>query len=419
MKTKLLLIFLFLAAAIKSQPSEFTLINAGSSENIFSFTQDDNGIIWAGGWREIIKIQGDQTESFSIPTNFPVYSLDCDAQNNLWIATQDTGLIKFDGVNWIYFNMREIVTRTQQFNNANYVRVDDNNNVWVGCVGGLARYDGANWVVYDDLNSPLQFWPDIKSIKFDGQHNLWFSNYYGAGRFNEGNWFLWNTLPAPPFQYLSTVAIGKDGTIWFGDELGLFTVKLVNDTTWLLYDDIKISPSSTYQFDIDNKNIKWFARFFLSTNDPKITAFNDTTHIGLVIPFDEVQNSTVNSVYVDKLNNKWFGFNNGYIVKYTGDFPTGIEDEFEITPNQFSLSQNYPNPFNPTTTIKFTILDLRFTILKVYDVLGNEIATLINEEKPAGSYEVEFDAFSLSSGIYFYRLKSGSYIETKKMIVLK
>lgn len=113
MKTKLLLIFLFVAAAIKSQPSEFTLINSGST-NIFSFTQDNNGIIWAGGWGEIIKIQGDQTESFSIPTNYPVYSLDCDAQNNLWIATQDTGLIKFDGVNWIYFNMREIVTRIQQ-----------------------------------------------------------------------------------------------------------------------------------------------------------------------------------------------------------------------------------------------------------------------------------------------------------------
>ena len=90
MKTKLLLIFLFVAAAIKSQPSEFTLINSGSSGKIFSFIQDDNGIIWAGGWGEIIKIQGDQTESFSIPTNFPIYSLDCDAQNILWIATLDT-----------------------------------------------------------------------------------------------------------------------------------------------------------------------------------------------------------------------------------------------------------------------------------------------------------------------------------------
>ena len=85
----------------------------------------------------------------------------------------------------------------------------------------------------------------------------------------------------------------------------------------------------------------------------------------------------------------------------------------------YSLEQNYPNPFNPTTTIRFTISDLRFTILKVYDVLGNEVATLVNEEKPAGTYEVEFTAIDLPSGIYFYRLQASNFIKTKKMILLK
>jgi hypothetical protein len=89
------------------------------------------------------------------------------------------------------------------------------------------------------------------------------------------------------------------------------------------------------------------------------------------------------------------------------------------TPQTIYLSKNYPNPFNPSTTIKFTISDLQFTTLKVYDLLGREIATLVNEEKPAGSYEVGFNGTGLPSGIYFYQLRAGNFSETKKMVLLK
>jgi len=106
-------------------------------------------------------------------------------------------------------------------------------------------------------------------------------------------------------------------------------------------------------------------------------------------------------------------------VVYGDTTVVSVEDETPNLPTEFSLSQNYPNPFNPTTTIKFTISDLRFTILKVYDILGNEITTLVNEELPAGEYEVEFDGSGLTSGIYFYQLKAGNFIETKKMILMK
>jgi len=93
-------------------------------------------------------------------------------------------------------------------------------------------------------------------------------------------------------------------------------------------------------------------------------------------------------------------------------------------PNGINLEQNYPNPFNPTTTVKYSIPVLSFVTLKVFDVLGNEIVTLVSEEKSAGSYEVEFSAkggsaSSLLSGVYFYQLKAGSFLQTKKMILLK
>jgi hypothetical protein len=106
----------------------------------------------------------------------------------------------------------------------------------------------------------------------------------------------------------------------------------------------------------------------------------------------------------------WCTFNSG--------IPTGVEDK-EITPSDFSLSQNYPNPFNPTTEINYSIPAFRNVVIKVYDVLGKEVATLVNEEKPAGSYEVQFDASKLSSGIYLYKLQAGSFVKTKKMILMK
>ncbi|HSW54358.1 MAG TPA: LamG-like jellyroll fold domain-containing protein [Ignavibacteriaceae bacterium] len=97
---------------------------------------------------------------------------------------------------------------------------------------------------------------------------------------------------------------------------------------------------------------------------------------------------------------------------------TDVEDEQQI-PREFALLQNYPNPFNPSTSIKYQVSSKSQVSLKVYDVLGNEVATLVNEERKAGSYEVEFDAAGLSSGVYFYQLKAGNYIETKKMILIK
>jgi hypothetical protein len=108
------------------------------------------------------------------------------------------------------------------------------------------------------------------------------------------------------------------------------------------------------------------------------------------------------------------------IVTYVN--PTTI-NENPISPKRFYLYQNSPNPFNPTTIIKYQIPKTSFVSLKVYDILGNEVATLVNEERAAGMYKVEFTPASgnreLVSGIYFYKLTVGNFVETKKMVFLK
>ena len=99
--------------------------------------------------------------------------------------------------------------------------------------------------------------------------------------------------------------------------------------------------------------------------------------------------------------------------------PVSVDDNTTTLPLVYDLSQNYPNPFNPTTSIKFQIPTKSYVTLKVFGVLGNEVKTLLNEEKEAGNYNVKLNAEDLSSGVYFYRLEAGDFVQTRKMILLK
>ncbi len=147
--------------------------------------------------------------------------------------------------------------------------------------------------------------------------------------------------------------------------------------------------------------------------------------------FSGVATNYLVSVYFTDRENGWVVGEGGTIIHTTdgGGPVTNVKDEEIIKPQTFLLYQNYPNPFNPTTKIKYTIPNTHSPLLggvsgglitlKVYDVLGREISTLVYEIKQPGKYEVEFNASSLSSGVYFYQLKAGEFIQTKKMILIK
>jgi len=132
------------------------------------------------------------------------------------------------------------------------------------------------------------------------------------------------------------------------------------------------------------------------------------------------EDSTSYELYLD-----WFFVNDdvgwavGYegIIKHLNNLSNINYQNTLIT--DFKLLQNYPNPFNPSTIIEYQIPELSFVTIKVYDVLGSEIITLVNEDKPNGNYEIEFAGNELPSGIYFYRLQAGSFVETKKMVLMK
>jgi len=105
-------------------------------------------------------------------------------------------------------------------------------------------------------------------------------------------------------------------------------------------------------------------------------------------------------------------------VTITIESTTGVDDENQI-PTEYALRQNYPNPFNPTSTIRYSLPQRGHVQLKVYDILGKQVATLVNEDKPVGHHRVEFDASDLTSGVYYYRLRCNGFVETKKLVLLR
>jgi hypothetical protein len=265
---------------------------------------------------------------------------------------------------------------------------------------------------------------------------------------------------------------GSGGTEYLGDETKslIDTVTLSNGQKYFLYKQIFINGDADttyirldslsgilYAYSFETQSDLLYDNLSAEAGDTVCYEFNpafNCQYVQMERNFPEFGLNTLKKDYYPQAPGWYFGHSLvkglGLYEVFNGDLTTfrstlkgcvidgvvfgdtltvPVDDDNPTQPSEFSLSQNYPNPFNPSTKIRFTISpartklyaggDLRFTILKVYDVLGREVATLVNEEKPAGEYEVDFYGKNLSSGIYFYQIEAGSFIETKKMNLLK
>ena len=138
----------------------------------------------------------------------------------------------------------------------------------------------------------------------------------------------------------------------------------------------------------------------------------------MVIQADTIPGSTVNVAagYPVAVSAELVGVSTTITIPQF--YPNGVKDE-NTNPYTFNLAQNYPNPFNPSTKISYTVAERNNVILKVYDMLGREVTTLVNTTKDAGNYEVNFDASNLASGLYIYKIQAGNFVQSKKMLLLK
>ena len=214
-----------------------------------------------------------------------------------------------------------------------------------------------------------------------------------------------------------------------GDSTGMF----VNVSPWLDIPNIETTPIPVQNLSIlsysdSTINISWDEsilddldgyRVYFDT-DSTSWQFNNSVDVGNIndhtlanLEIDNTYYIVVTCYDIDN-NESWFS---NVVSIFIGD-PTIISNAKQDIVT-FGLYQNFPNPFNPSTKIIYQIPEISFVTIKVFDVLGKEIATLVNGEKPAGNYEVKFDGTNLPSGIYFYQLRAGSFVQTKKMLMIK
>ena len=188
------------------------------------------------------------------------------------------------------------------------------------------------------------------------------------------------------------VAGGFNIASYFGE------VNSVDTLTKVLFSEL----THTFPNPFLNDTVSW--NFLYTAPDSLLT---DTIY--------SVANS-VNRDSIPSFPDEW-NFGENFII-HVIDKPVNIQNENQ-QPQEFILYQNYPNPFNPSTTIKFRVASFGFVSLKVYDVLGNEIATLADEQKSAGNYSVDFNASLLPGGVYFYKFETSNFSATRKMMLLK
>jgi len=287
--------------------------------------------------------------------------------------------------------------------------LDDSGNVYVtGTSRDSANIEDFTTIKYNKdgeelwvarYNSPESLWDYGEDIVVDNQGNICVAGFgYSQGsdrdmitiKYNSNGDTLWVRKyngPGNDEDYGRVIAVDNTGNVYVTGE--------------------SYGSGSDYDYATIKYNVsgirEWVIRYDGLAND-------EDKSVSLAV--DDAGNVFVTGISLG------VGTNNDYAtIKYSQT--TGIETISDHIPIEFSLSQNYPNPFNPNTIIPYQIPERSSVTLKVFDVLGNEVANLLNEEKEAGNYESTFKAGSLSSGVYFYQIKAGDFINTKKMILIK
>jgi hypothetical protein len=279
------------------------------------------------------------------------------------------------------------------------------NNLWVPEIADTFTYDANGKVIRSDnpvyTNGQLSY-KYIDTYTYDAHGNA--LTY--AGMEVKAGQLVYQDTTIDTYD-ANGQALTESTVYWEGGQL------LFQYTTTLTYNaNAQVLTNSYVEWDYGQLTKSLMSSYTYNANGNMDSVSTVSTLNSLWVPAD----GSASAVVAGHTEN-FSGYN--IIFKYELAGITSVSPGRTGIPNQFSLLQNYPNPFNPTTTIKFTVQGNGFTSLKVYNVLGQVVATLVNAQLKAGSYEKTFDARNLASGVYMYRLQSGQFNEVKKLMVLK
>jgi len=324
-------------------------------------------------------------------------------------TTDASEIIVFPRDKWAYGKLsKEFIENYQNIFEITTTGPEDNNNAVIK--EWLAASPTHNYLLAgDEYLGAITNWNDTTFTAGDFQYDiLGISRDYNDINYKESG-----------DEKKASLAFGKAGTL-LGDSLHLKVIALNEDS-------LKIDP--TYELGSTYSN--WLDGF--ETVEGTVTdvraqgidgkTYNVAAHRTLpagnkiaFLAFDPL------SLRGAAPNYFWYGFDRVsplvQAMRWFGADVVEVENEGS-SPLKFQLNQNYPNPFNPSTVISWQLAVRSFVTLKVYDVLGNDVAVLVNEEKPAGNYKTDFKGNNLASGVYFYTLRAGSFVQSRKMILLK
>jgi photosystem II stability/assembly factor-like uncharacterized protein len=389
---------------------------SGITTNFFSVKAVNGLVAWASGAGAVVRKTTDGGVTWTNANPNPgvitgdVYNIEAIDANNAWCTTSPGATFIYKttngGTNWV-----QVFTQAApSFINA--IKMTSATN-------GIATGDvvSGTWVILGTTDGGST-WTPISSPAGtgDGRNNclqvtgtnVWFGTGQGTMWRSTNSGVNWANSPTAP---LTTQVL----SVRFNGAIGLAGgSSMVRSTdggvTWAAV----TAPGTGNISGIDGSGSDfWYVRG---------TGIYRSTDNGLT--FTQVHTATGTQVDIKLANGPngclvgWSVASGGNIAKMNG-VPVGIGNNNNEIPSNYLLEQNYPNPFNPVTNINFSIPKAGFTELKVYDAIGREVAVLYSAQTPAGNHTVKFDAAELSSGVYFYTIKSGEFTATKKMALIK
>ncbi|MFZ1518094.1 MAG: T9SS type A sorting domain-containing protein [Ignavibacteriaceae bacterium] len=407
MKKYILVVFLLIFSTY-FYAQNFWVQTTITISTVTSMTIDlENNIYFTQPLYGIYKSTDDGEHYFQLSTPSARYPKCIKYLNNYLYASSEYGAFRSEdgGANWTVIN--------DGLNNSRPLCycINNEDKLFAGAIGGKIFYStnrGDNWI---DLSFNFPNY-DINCIAVNSSNDVYVGTSDGGIYLlqnNENSWVPMNN--GLTSLSINVLLINSNGRIFAGTEGSGVYVSTNNGDNW---NELNTGLISAFVRDltIDEREI-----ILVATEKGVFKLENGVTF------WDDI-NSGIDtnwiSIYSLAINSEGYLFAGSARPFYKSTSPfTSIGYEFVLLRGGYFLSENYPNPFNPSTKINFQLPNAGNVTLKVFDVLGREVATLIDEYKNADSYEVEFNASNMPSGVYFYQLKAGEYIETKKMILIK
>lgn len=416
------LLFLFaLLYTLQAQDNNWKLFNfenSGLPDNqIQAIAIDNNNAKWIGTAKGLAYFDGItwkvyDTSNSALPSSV-IYSIYQDVDKTL-IGTGN-GLVKFDGINWENIDVADTLFTSPVIIG---IEKDKDGHYWIASETNLVQLDRDTWEVLHNMS----FIGSLSSLTIDNNNNIWVGDFNHASfngvlwQYDHSHWKFYKLNEHSPLisSFPYALKADKHNNLWMGTggTTGGSLVKIAEDNWTILNHSTSGLPSGGIRSLAIEDTTVWIG------TSSGFVAFNGLTWLILNSANSALPENFITSIAIDQFGNKWIGtLSSGIAVYKQGGIITSAKDHNNS--GKFELSQNYPNPFNNSTVISFRIPEAANVQIRIYDCLGKEVYKLLNEFRNEGEYSTKFNADKLSSGVYFYQLRTGEHIYTKMMQLMK